>query len=146
MRQKKFPGAILCIIDANYNRAKEGFRVAEDIFRFVHNDRALMYLTKRLRHKLTAVLNKEVMCGAIVERDSPRDLGRAADPLEMERASVRDILFANLQRVKESLRVLEEFFKLIDIRQVEAFKKLRYETYELEKKIITKKHYLCRHR
>jgi len=145
MKPQRVPGTVLCIIDANYNRAKEGFRVVEDIFRFVHNDRALMYLAKRLRHRLTAVLSKEVVCRAIVERDSPRDPGRTVDPLEMERASVRDILSANLQRVKESLRVLEEFFKLIDARQVKAFKKLRYETYELEKKIIAKKHYLCRH-
>jgi len=133
----KIPAAILCVIDANYNRAKEGLRVVEDIFRFVKIDKPLMYRIKRLRHELTASLSGEVVRGAIAQRDSPRDVGRAVDYLEMSRSSVQDILSANLQRIKESLRVLEEFFKLIDCTRVKKIKKLRYQTYELEKTIIT---------
>lgn len=135
--KRKLPAAILCVIDANYNRAKEGFRVVEDIIRFIKIDKPLMYRIKRLRHALTASLSGEMVRGAIAQRDSPRDIGKAVDYLEMSRSSVQDILSANLQRIKESLRVLEEFSKLIDCTRVPKIKKLRYQTYELEKTIIT---------
>jgi hypothetical protein len=47
-----------------------------------------------------------------------------------------DIYYANSQRVKESIRVLEEFAKLRNKQVAEKLKKLRYRVYALEKKII----------
>ena len=47
--------------------------------------------------------------------------------------SVGDLLYANSQRVKESLRVLEEFAKLVNIKAAEKLKRLRYAAYEVEK-------------
>ena len=41
---------------------------------------------------------------------------------------------ANSQRVKESLRTLEETLKLIDINASEKFKKIRFSFYDVEKK------------
>lgn len=43
-----------------------------------------------------------------------------------------------MQRVKESLRVLEEFFWLLDTGTSRNFKELRFKVYGLEKKIIAK--------
>lgn len=69
------------------------------------------------------------------ERDSLKDIGKTLYMKELKRKDCRDILFANMQRVKESLRVLEEFSKLKDIRAAIRFKEARYYIYELEKKI-----------
>ena len=51
--------ALLRVIDANYNRAKEALRVAEDMLRFVLNSKALSSRCKLLRHRLTQILLTE---------------------------------------------------------------------------------------
>ena len=48
--------------------------------------------------------------------------------------NIKDVFFANACRAKESLRVLEEVSKLYGNGSSEKFKKLRFRTYELEKK------------
>ena len=68
-------------------------------------------------------------------RDSATDTGKSIYVNELNRKDVRDIFFANIQRVKESLRVLEEFSKLFSIKTAVSFKEIRYQVYELEKKI-----------
>jgi hypothetical protein len=50
-----------------------------------------------------------------------------------------DVFYANSQRAKESLRVLEEFAKLRDRRLAEDLKKLRYQVYALEKNVIERR-------
>lgn len=126
---------VLCMIDANYNRAKEGLRVVEDVVRFVKNNRKLMCQIKGIRHALTGAISTAVREAAIAERDSQSDCGRPSDQWEMQRSSVGDILYANMQRVKESLRVLEECMKLFDRKAVRELKESRYAMYELEKDI-----------
>jgi len=134
---------ILCIIDANYNRAKEGLRVVEDTCRFLYFDKKIMYSLKSIRHLLTDAFNEKLLHEAVCQRDSVKDIGRYSDSFEMERQSVESMLLASLQRVKESLRVLEEFLKLLDKEASAKIKKLRYKSYELEKNIIKKKYSLC---
>ncbi len=56
--------------------------------------------------------------------------------MEKQRLDIKDIIFANMKRVEESLRVLEEVFKLIDVQTAFVFKRLRYRAYILEKEII----------
>ncbi|MCP4653521.1 MAG: thiamine-phosphate pyrophosphorylase [Candidatus Omnitrophica bacterium] len=125
---------ILRVIDANHNRCKEGLRVIEDIFRFIHQDNTLRKNTRHIRHAIDKIRLSE----AINARDCHHDLGKKTDILEIKRKNSREILFANLQRVKESLRVLEEFFKIASPHKVSDLKSLRYKAYTLEKKIITK--------
>lgn len=127
------------VIDANINRAKEGLRVCEDITRFILEDPALTGELKRLRHRLDA-LAAGLCCrrNLLKERDSQRDSGRKIHPLEIKRRSCPDIFFANIQRAKESLRVLEEFSKLFCTRAAAGLKELRYRAYELEKKAAPK--------
>ena len=55
----------------------------------------------------------------------------------MKRLGYCDIFGANIERVKESLRVLEEFFKLIDKKDSAKFTKLRFKVYEIEKKALS---------
>lgn len=129
---------ILRVIDANFNRCKEGLRVTEDIFRFILKQNSLREALRRLRHCLDTVAQEKILKKAILSRDSREDPGKRCDAFEIKRKDVNSILYANLQRVKESLRVLEEFFKLIIPQRVPKIKKIRYEIYELEKKILKK--------
>ena len=48
-RQEK----ILRVIDANFNRAREGLRVCEDVCRFFCDHKSLTVKYKLLRHELT---------------------------------------------------------------------------------------------
>ena len=64
------------------------------------------------------------------------DVGRGSTAREMKRSNVGDIFLANMQRVKESLRVLEEVTKLQNVRKSEQLKKMRYAVYALEKKAL----------
>ena len=126
------------VIDANINRAKEGLRVCEDTARFILNDRVLTAGYKAVRHELTAVasyFNYEVIIKA---RDVGGDTGRPTTASESARGSVAGVFYANTQRVKESLRVLEEFAKISDGKLAESFKSLRYKVYGLEKKALAR--------
>ena len=65
-------------------------------------------------------------------------MGRAAfSKSEMSRITCSDIFSANIQRAKESLRALEEFFKLIDKKDSAKFTGLRFKVYEIEKKALS---------
>ncbi|MFH0855180.1 MAG: thiamine-phosphate pyrophosphorylase [Candidatus Omnitrophota bacterium] len=127
------------VIDANINRLKEGLRVCEEITRFILNNRGLTLELKKLRHEIDSVtrglaprilLLKERMPGA--------DVGRSLRGNELKRGSLKDVFFANIQRVKESTRVLEEFSKLINVNSALKFKRIRYKIYEIEKKTAEK--------
>lgn len=128
---------IIRIIDANLNRVREGLRVCEDITRFILNDVYSTRSLKALRHKIqrivaAAKLNKGLLCES---RSTKTDVGTDYSWLE-KRGDWQSVFFANLQRVKESLRVLEEFFKLFDKKTGKKFKALRFEVYEFEKRVI----------
>ncbi len=124
------------VIDANINRVKEGLRVCEEITRFILDNRNLTAEFKKIRHRTDAILkylprNTELF----KERQSLTDVGRKIYVNELKRKNYRDIFFANIQRVKESIRVLEEFTKLINKNIAVRFKGLRYDIYEVEKKV-----------
>lgn len=53
----------------------------------------------------------------------------------MRRTGAFDIFMANMERSKESIRVLEEFSKLIDGSLSARFSKLRFRLYDIEKKV-----------
>ncbi|MCK9614557.1 MAG: thiamine-phosphate pyrophosphorylase [Candidatus Omnitrophica bacterium] len=126
---------LLRVLDANFNRSKEALRVIEDIFRFVSDNDKLRKKARTLRHSLDEITKNKLFKEAVKSRNSVYDLGRKIDALELNRKTSRDILYANLQRAKESVRVLEEFFKIISPSQVKLLKKIRYDIYSLEKKI-----------
>ena len=122
------------IIDANFNRAKEGLRVCEEITRFILENRSLTKKLKDARHEISGLMMKfPGSRNLLQQRESSSDIGREIYAGELKRKSCKDIFSANIQRVKESLRVLEEFTKLKDINLAIEFKKLRYRVYEIEK-------------
>ena len=46
---------LLRVIDANFNRCKEGLRVVEDIFRFCFEDDALRKKIRKIRHSFVGI-------------------------------------------------------------------------------------------
>ncbi|MCK9594684.1 MAG: thiamine-phosphate pyrophosphorylase [Candidatus Omnitrophica bacterium] len=140
---------IFRVIDANLNRVKEGLRVCEEVIRFILDDRSLTVGFKAVRHRVDLAAvgcpKRDALLGS---RSSKRDVGRTVSSVrgEFKRSGYRDIFLANIQRVKESIRVLEEFSKLNRIDAALKFKALRYDVYELEKKVIKKFGSLCDNR
>lgn len=127
------------IIDANLNRVKEGLRVCEEITRFILDDRQLTALFKLYRHEIDAILKKVYPAAKLLSgRRSAGDVGRLNSRSELKRSGLKDVFWANIQRVKESLRVLEEFSKLKNRGAALRFKQLRYKVYEIEKKSFKK--------
>ncbi len=132
-------GSIYRIIDANFNRAREGIRVLEEVARFVLDDLHLSSRCKRLRHRLR-VLQQNIPGGPeclLAARDAAGDVGqncRAEE--EDQRLGALDLLTANFKRVQEALRVLEEYTKFLS--PGPEFKKMRFEVYTLEKDLITR--------
>ena len=121
----------LCrVIDANLNRLKEGLRVVEDVRRYGFDDLALAKKIKNLRHK-AKIPQREFL----KFRDAANDVLKLSLKEEQIRLNLDDLQTANIKRAQESARVLEECFKLIDVKISEIFKAVRYELYEIEKEI-----------
>jgi len=130
---------IFRILDVNINRVKEGLRVCEDITRFILNDPASTKSLKSLRHKIEdtiakSSIRKKLLCES---RDVKRDCATEICYLEHKK-NWRAIFFANIQRTKEALRVLEEFSKLFEEKMSKNFKNLRFNIYEQEKNLTRK--------
>jgi thiamine-phosphate pyrophosphorylase len=130
----KFKG-LARIVDANINRTKEGLRVCEEVTRFILNSRSQTAALKKIRHEVDVacrgIVSKEIL---LEDRASLKDVGLNIYANELKRRNIRDVFFANIQRVKESIRVLEEFSKLVNVNSALKFKRARYKVYEIEKK------------
>jgi len=116
--------AILCIIDANANRCREGLRVAEDIARLSLRQKTPSRGIKELRHGLERCLRKlagheELLSARNVAADPGADSMSAG---ELERQGLSSVLRANFRRSQEALRVLEETSKLIHAGSAAPFK------------------------
>ena len=122
----------LRLIDANLNRLREGIRVVEDIFRYIHNDKNISSKLKNLRHKVRI----DSLDDLLQSRDIINDVLKQSTSSEQSRLDLNSILIANFKRAQESSRVLEEFCKLDSIENSENFKNIRYELYNLEKALI----------
>jgi thiamine-phosphate pyrophosphorylase len=124
------------ILDASANRAREAVRVIEDYCRFALDDRFLCEELKRLRHDLTETL-AGLPPGLLVARDTLRDVGtKISTEGERRRHSVQAVVQANLKRLQEALRSLEEYGKLHRPELGAALEKLRYRSYTLERAIL----------
>jgi thiamine-phosphate pyrophosphorylase len=130
--EDKFSSKNLRLLDANLNRLVEGIRVVEDIFRYIFDDKATSLQLKSLRHKARIDIYNEL----ISSRDIKNDVLKKSTTSEQTRENLQSILIANFKRAQESARVLEEFSKLISTKDSENFKDIRYELYDLEKKVI----------
>ncbi|MFH1190469.1 MAG: thiamine-phosphate pyrophosphorylase [Candidatus Omnitrophota bacterium] len=138
---------IFRVIDANFNRSREGLRVCEEVARFMMGSPALTKELKALRHGISGIIRSSPGTAreCLKSRDSVSDCGRIPDPgIEISRDEAADIFSANIERVKESIRVLEEFFKLINTDMSAKLSRLRFKTYDIEKRAL-KRLALVRH-
>ncbi len=130
------------ILDANFNRAKEGLRVVEEYVRFCIRDDKTMDEIRFIRHSLSS-LSVGIYAKLLSQRDVENDVG--ATFKEKNRENIDALLVANFKRIEEALRVLEEYSKLLE--SVDAdfaelspkFKNFRFKIYEIEKVLTLKK-------
>ncbi len=124
------------ILDANLNRLREGIRVVEEFFRFFCEEKIISLRLKELRHHVRDIENSLDHRLLLKTRDSENDpFASGVTAKEGERASLEELLFANLRRGQESCRVLEEYCKLIEgaANSIDYAKKIRFSLYTLEK-------------
>jgi thiamine-phosphate pyrophosphorylase len=122
------------VMDANFNRAREAARALEDYCRFIRNDRFLTEQIKDLRHNLAELCTHFPPALLLTARDTLQDVGTTVTASsEYERNSPAQVATANLKRLQESLRTLEEFGKLFAQQFGRDFESLRYRAYTLEK-------------
>ncbi len=130
--------AALRVLDAAANRATEGARVVEDYCRFSLDDAHLTRLVKDLRHDMAAAVGALPRCDRHVLRETQQDVGTGISiPTEAKRTDAWDVCQASSERVKQSLRSLEEFSKIISPEIAAQFETLRYRWYTLEKSLTT---------
>jgi thiamine-phosphate pyrophosphorylase len=128
--------AIYRIIDANFNRAREGLRIAEDFCRFALNNEALSSRCKQARHQLSSTVSRLDAQRLVTARDTENDIGCGVDIANrMKRGKLEDCVTAGFARTTEALRVLAETAATIDAAIANAFEQLRYACYTLEKDI-----------
>ncbi|MGC9505410.1 thiamine phosphate synthase [Baaleninema sp.] len=127
------PAAVCRILDANLDRAREGLRIVEEWCRFGLNDARLTDTCKGLRQELARWHDSTLRAA----RNTPEDPGtELTHPREARRATVEEVLQANLCRVEEALRVLEEYGKLYRPDLGAACKQMRYQVYTLESRFL----------
>lgn len=129
------------ILDANFNRAKEALRVGEDFSRFLLNDKGLTSEFKKKRHDLTKILLKfpAGYSKLLLSREALPDVGRHQILKDKTgNLSWQDIFCANLKRGQEAVRVLEEISKAVSPKQSSNLQQIRFELYDLEKRVFKK--------
>ena len=128
--------SIYRLLDANFNRAREGLRVIEDCARFVLDDPTISGMAKLLRADLQTVheaLGPDVL---LTSRDTPGDVGAGiVTDAELARADVAQVVSAACKRLSEALRTIEEYTKLLRPAMTGRVEKLRYGSYTLEQRI-----------
>ena len=123
------------IIDVNLNRFNEGMRVLEELLRFYFEDVKLTASAKNFRHRFSHFVKRSFSATELyISRDIAEDVGKEISTDQEEiRSGLEAIFYSNAGRVKESIRVVEEFLKLFDPGLAKEVEQLRYEFYQLEK-------------
>ncbi len=125
--------AVWRILDANLDRAREGLRIIEEWCRFALNDVQLASECKQMRQELGQWHTTEIRSA----RDTTGDIGTGlSHPYEEQRTGIEQLLQANLCRVQEALRVLEEYGKLHSSTLSSGCKQMRYRVYALETNLL----------
>ena len=125
------------ILDANFNRAREALRVAEDCGRFALNDPAITAMAKNMRNDLREVLEAMPADELITSRDTAGDIGtEITSPGEPARSGLADVASAACKRLSEALRTIEEYSKIIAPEKSLQVERMRYNGYTLEHRLL----------
>ncbi len=122
------------ILDANLDRAREAIRTIEEWCRFGLEDLDLCDRCKQMRQELAQWHREEFRRARNTPDDPATGLSHAN---EVSRADVQSVLRANMGRLQEALRVLEEYGKVVDPSLGAAMKQLRYQVYTLESQLLS---------
>lgn len=129
--QRPLASALTRLIDANLNRACEGWRTLEDLARFVLDDGELAGQLKSLRHELTAAVAPRIAADRYADRDAAGDVGRETIPQEsIARRELVDIAAAAAARCQQALRVIEECAAVDAPEFGTVAQRLRYRAYD----------------
>ena len=127
------------IIDANFNRCREAFRVMEEYCRFGLNNPALSARAKQLRHELCGAIDKLDNEKLLSCRDTDGDVGKTTEVSgQLKRQSIEDCFTAAAKRAGEALRALAESAQSIDPEITAVAERLRFAAYALEKDVVLK--------
>lgn len=131
---------ILRIIDANVNRACEGLRVCEEIFRFLNDDKDSAEQLKNLRHNIVEAVNElpHEYTEFLAARESAADVGNDLAVTHGTDFSAENVFMKNMKRAQEAVRCLEEFSKFSEGKSSAMFQKVRFSLYQAEKELIKK--------
>ena len=107
---------LLRLLDANFNRAREGLRVIEDIHRFCYkNQQENILMLKRFRHSL-AECEKEyrIRLPLLQSRDTENDCGtKITLKYQISRNVLSDVTAGNFKIIEESLSVVVSLWNLL---------------------------------
>ncbi|WP_259738939.1 thiamine phosphate synthase [Synechococcus sp. CS-205] len=121
--------AVLRLLDANLDRAREGLRVLEDWCRFGLDRQDLVARLKDLRQRLGRCHRAAYKAARHTASDGGAGL---AHPAQSERQQPVQVVAANAGRAQEALRVLEEFGRGHDPQLATEAAAIRYALYDLE--------------
>ena len=125
------------ILDANFNRAREALRVAEDCGRFALNDPAVTAMAKNMRSDLREILDLMPTDEFLSARDTAGDIGtEITSPSEPRREGLMDVAIAACKRLTGSLRSIEEYSKVVAPETTIQIERMRYNAYTLEHRLI----------
>jgi thiamine-phosphate pyrophosphorylase len=127
------PQHIYRILDANLDRAREAMRTIEEWCRFGLENIELCDRAKHIRQQLGQWHREEFRHARNTPDDPATGLNHTQ---ELSRTDVRSVLRANMARLQEALRVLEEYSKIIDPLMAEAMKQMRYGVYSFESELL----------
>jgi thiamine-phosphate pyrophosphorylase len=125
------------ILDVNVNRASEGVRVIEDLFRFYFEDEDITEKCRIMRHTLRKTM-KEIDKTLIESRDARGDIGLAISQKVKNdsKDSLNQLLISNFKRVQEAVRCIEELLKVLGhYDKSKLMETIRHQAYSLEKDI-----------
>lgn len=132
-------GGFYRILDANFNRAREGLRVVEEVARFVLDDSELTMRLRDLRHRLSIWQERFPGNGTVLisARDVLCDVAAPAPPATGKNVlNLIQLVIANFKRVQEAARVLEEYVRLGPV--TAPFKEIRYAAYFMEQEMVAR--------
>jgi len=128
--------SIYRILDASLNRSCEGLRTLEEASRFILDCSELACCFKELRHQVVKLARSFPRDCLLRSRDTESDVGTNLEATdEYARQDLTDVVAAAASRVQQSLRVLEEYGKVIDPTAAKKIEQIRYRLYTASAKL-----------
>jgi thiamine-phosphate pyrophosphorylase len=122
--------AVFRILDASANRVGEGLRTVEEWARFALDNETLSAELKAIRHQVSTALAILPRTELLTARDTSGDVGtKITQDTERIRHCPSDVLAAGVSRTGQSLRVMEEYLKTINVEAAATIEQARYRFY-----------------